>query len=236
MGWFFNINQEMRELGLKGNDLLVFGVIHSISQGKLGYYRGGLPYLAEVTGATTRTVSDCLKRLTAAGHIAKTEIITNGVKFCVYYSVEKFSEGKKNFPIGEEKISSNNNSDIKDIDINIYDNNNKKERVERKTKSVFVAPTVAEVQAYCDERNNGIDAEHFVAYYAAKGWKIGSAPMKDWRAAVITWEKREAQQPRPSTPSPSSLPRRKESYVETAYRTYDKIFGTDLHRQKYGND
>ena len=54
----------------------------------------------------------------------------------------------------------------------------------------FVPPTVEEVRAYCDERKNGIDAQSFVDFYTAKGWKIGSNSMKDWRAAVRNWETR----------------------------------------------
>ena len=53
----------------------------------------------------------------------------------------------------------------------------------------FKKPSLAEVSAYCQERNNGIDAEQFIDYYEAKGWKVGKAPMKDWKAAVRTWEK-----------------------------------------------
>ena len=61
---------------------------------------------------------------------------------------------------------------------------------EKKKASRFVKPTVEEVEAYCKERNNGIDAQHFFDYYEANGWKIGGkAAMKDWRAAVRTWER-----------------------------------------------
>lgn len=55
----------------------------------------------------------------------------------------------------------------------------------------FVPPTVAEVAAYVREKGYQVDAEQFVAFYASKGWKVGSAPMRDWRAAVVTWSKRE---------------------------------------------
>lgn len=55
----------------------------------------------------------------------------------------------------------------------------------------FVPPTVEEVKAYCDSRKNGVDAEKFVAFYGSKGWRVGNQPMKDWKQAVITWEKRE---------------------------------------------
>ena len=54
----------------------------------------------------------------------------------------------------------------------------------------FVPPTVEEVRAYCKERRNNVDAEKFVAFYGSKGWRVGNQPMKDWKQAVITWEKR----------------------------------------------
>ena len=53
----------------------------------------------------------------------------------------------------------------------------------------FVPPTVEEVEAYCKERNNDIDAEGFVAFYESKGWYVGKNKMKSWKSAVITWEK-----------------------------------------------
>lgn len=53
----------------------------------------------------------------------------------------------------------------------------------------FSPPTVEEVAAYCDERGNNIDPQHFVDYYSARGWMIGKNHMKDWKAAVRTWEK-----------------------------------------------
>lgn len=59
----------------------------------------------------------------------------------------------------------------------------------KKRSAKFSPPKVAEVAAYCLERHNGIDAEAFVAYYESKGWKVGNAPMKSWRSAIITWEK-----------------------------------------------
>ena len=56
----------------------------------------------------------------------------------------------------------------------------------------FVPPTIDDVCSYCQQRKNGIDAEMFVAFYASKGWKVGNQPMKDWKQAVITWERRNA--------------------------------------------
>ncbi len=53
----------------------------------------------------------------------------------------------------------------------------------------FQKPTIPEIQAYCDERNNGIDGEEFWNHYESKGWKIGKSPMKSWKSAIVTWEK-----------------------------------------------
>ena len=59
-----------------------------------------------------------------------------------------------------------------------------------KPRTIFAPPTVAEIQSYCNERKNGVDANMFFDFYEAKGWQIGKEKMKDWKAAVRTWEKR----------------------------------------------
>lgn len=58
-----------------------------------------------------------------------------------------------------------------------------------RTRARFTAPTLEEVKAYCDERKNGVDPQRFIDYYSSNGWKVGRNPMKDWKAAVRTWEK-----------------------------------------------
>ena len=74
------------------------------------------------------------------------------------------------------------NRDIKSID----KNNSKKDK--ETDIYTFKAPTVEEVAAYCRERRNNVDAERFVSYYTAIGWKVGRNPMLDWRASVQSWE------------------------------------------------
>lgn len=70
----------------------------------------------------------------------------------------------------------------------------------------FVPPSVDDVRAYCEQRRNGVDPEQFVNFYASKGWKVGSSPMKDWKAAVRTWEQRDGRGPgtadKPKTNNP----------------------------------
>ena len=55
----------------------------------------------------------------------------------------------------------------------------------------FTPPTLDEVTAYCEERKNGINAQKFIDYYTANGWKVGRTKMQDWQAAVRTWERNE---------------------------------------------
>ena len=57
----------------------------------------------------------------------------------------------------------------------------------------FSPPTVEDVRAYCRERKNNIDPQRFVDYYQARGWKLGKESMKDWKATVRTWERKEGQ-------------------------------------------
>lgn len=56
-----------------------------------------------------------------------------------------------------------------------------------RTPARFTPPTADQVSAYAQETGRSIDAQRFVDFYAAKGWKVGTTPMKDWRAAVRNW-------------------------------------------------
>ena len=56
-------------------------------------------------------------------------------------------------------------------------------------RKIFRKPTIEEIAAYCEERQNGVDASQFFDFYESKGWMVGKNPMKDWRAAVRNWEK-----------------------------------------------
>ena len=54
----------------------------------------------------------------------------------------------------------------------------------------FVKPELAEVEAYCQERGSNVNAQRFVDFYESKGWRVGNQPMKNWQAAVRTWEQK----------------------------------------------
>lgn len=58
-----------------------------------------------------------------------------------------------------------------------------------KTTKRFTRPTIDEIKQYCSERNNTVDPQKFLDYYESNGWKVGKNSMKDWKAAVRTWER-----------------------------------------------
>ena len=86
-------------------------------------------------------------------------------------------------------------NDANDANINI--NNKKKERISKDIpkKDAFRHPSLQEVTDYCAERRNAVNPSSFISYYDSVGWKVGKNPMKDWKAAVRTWEQRDDRRP-----------------------------------------
>lgn len=84
--------------------------------------------------------------------------------------------------------------DIKNKDI---EESNVKRNV---TPKRFTKPTIKQVSEYCKERKNNINAEQFYDHYESVGWKVGKNPMKDWKASVRTWERRNNNQPKKDEP------------------------------------
>lgn len=74
-----------------------------------------------------------------------------------------------------------------------------------KPQRCIIPPKLEWVQAYCEERKNGIDANRFMDWYEARGWRIGDRVMLDWQAAVRTWENGDRKRGRASTGLPNIL-------------------------------
>ena len=109
----------------------------------------------------------------------------------------------------EDKLHSLDNQDIESDTIK-QDNKEDSTTDIPKNKTVyFIPPTIEQVEEYCETRNNGISAQEFVDFYSSKGWMIGKNKMKDWKAAVRTWEskrKREiAEKTKPEENTPTDL-------------------------------
>ena len=76
------------------------------------------------------------------------------------------------------------------IDKDSIDKDSKGESVRGEKAKRFYPPTLDEVKQYCEERKNNIDPMAFIDFYSSKGWMIGKNRMKDWKAAVRTWERK----------------------------------------------
>lgn len=105
----------------------------------------------------------------------------------------KQRERKKQLEAGQlpDKCPDNVRQELRVKSLELRDNSLDKKKEQDKKRKRFTPPTVDEVAAYCGERNNRIDPQTFVDFYASKGWVVGKSKMKDWKAAIRTWEKRD---------------------------------------------
>lgn len=226
--WAFVFTEEMRNLGLTGNDLLVYAVINGYSQGDQGCYYGSREYLCEVTGAAPRTIDDVLKRLIDKSLVRKFYLDVAGRKSLAFATQNLRADSAKSAYKGAESApqqTQNLRAEYKVENKNIYGRD--KNAHTREKSAPFSAPTVAEVREYCQLRRNQIDPEEFVAHYESNGWMVGKAPMKNWKAAVVSWEKNRVKDV-PGRP-------RRESAFERAIKSGDAMFGTNWHEQLYGS-
>lgn len=143
----------------------------------------------------------------------ETHFFSNSVLERLNLRAEKSEKARKSIEARWNKVRKNNESNTDEI--RTYNDSNtikgkkrkekeseskvdEKESVKKNTASRFTPPTFDEVQSYCNERKNSIDVEHFIAHYTANGWKQSNGnPIKDWKACVITWEKRDKERQKP---------------------------------------
>lgn len=119
------------------------------------------------------------KAYTERGYDLDTKCIQNG-----YNLDTQVRLGKVSIELGKDNLKKEMCKEKKEA-----------EQVGTPTKH-FIKPSLEEVETYCQERNNKVNAQRFIDFYQSKGWKIGKEPMKDWKACVRTWEQREEKEQR----------------------------------------
>lgn len=172
-------------------------------------------YIAELLGVSVSWASKCLSHLLELG-------LVRVVKFD---GRKRYVESTIQFKADLNESSMQDGTKVQHTNNNEYINNNS---LYKKGSSRFQKPTIEEIRQYCLEKGYNVDAEQFFNFYESKGWLVGKSPMKDWRAAVSTWNKREKEIPQRKRES------RKESAFEHNLKVMDQMFGTDLHSQAYG--
>lgn len=160
--------------------------------------------LAAETGMSVKEVRTALSHLKKTGEVAHKATSKFGLFTVVNYdryqaagtqedsqgAVNGQSEGSQWAVNGQQLNNENNENNEKNIDRGA---SLKAPPADKPPNSQrFTPPSVEEVRAYCEERHNGIDPQRFVDFYEAKGWMLGKNKMKNWKAAVRTWEQRES--------------------------------------------
>lgn len=186
--WIYPLNQSRKftefEAWIEIIRLAYFVCTEKYIQGKVlmiprGSFDTTVLQLSTIFQWDRRTTEKFLKLLEDQGMITRSKI-SNSSKACSILSITNYNDYQADVcDICESKLKGTCNMQYC----------KKKESPEDEVKK-FKKPTLQEVQAYCSERNNGIDAETFIDFYESKGWKVGKDTMKDWKASVRTWERK----------------------------------------------
>lgn len=172
--------------------------------------------LVAINKESKTAIQSTLKELEKCGYLVRTK--THDKYGRINYVYDVYEEPCKETPRTENPITvkpctesmpqlNTNKSNTKELNTNKKNTKNKGKTTHKSNK--FVVPSVEEVKAYCNERNNGIDPERFVDYYEARGWMIGKNHIKDWKACIRTWERNDSFKPQKQQEQPE-------------YRKYDQ--------------
>lgn len=147
-----------------------------------GSFVSSIRKLSEQTGLTEREIRTSISHLKTTGEVTCKTTNKYSVFTVVNYDLYQSND-----------TQSDNQSTVKrqsnDIQTTTIEEGKNVRRKENNNTVRFTPPDVDMVREYCIERNNSVDAHAFVDFYSSKGWMVGKNKMKDWKAAVRTWEK-----------------------------------------------
>jgi DNA-binding transcriptional ArsR family regulator len=174
------------------NAKLLYGELTALSNEK-GYCWAGNQYFSDLYEVSKQSISSWIGQLRDAGYIAvqleyregTKEILNRYIRILDDPIQDILNTPTNNFGEGIQENLKDNNT------INTTSNNTiNKGGTPKKTKR-FVKPTLDEVTEYCNLRGAGIDPQGFIDFYESKDWMIGKNKMKDWKAAVRTWMRKD---------------------------------------------
>ena len=151
----------------------------------------GLDKLAFETGLSLQNIKTSLKKLILTSNITskstnKYRIITV-LKYNDYQLTNKQTNTQSNFQSTSNLTAS---KEYKELLKELKEVKKELNTIKKsKPKKIFTKPTIIEIEEYCNERNNNVNAEHFLDHYKSNGWLVGKNKMKDWKATIRTWEK-----------------------------------------------
>ena len=172
-------------------------------------------YIAEFLKVSDTKAGKMVNDLIRKGYVIKTKF-DGRRRYIESNLISRLAESAKQTP----KICK---ADSQNLSAN-YNNINNSSYQKNQCNNRFSKPSLDEVRAYCYERGNAVNPEAFIDFYDSNGWKVGNNPMKDWKAAVRTWERREKKPSQPQQPV-----KKKESYFEHNNRILAEILGKGGH-------
>ena len=150
---------------------------------KRGQFISSLGNISNATGISVQTIRTILKKLEKTNEIE----LKSTSQFTIV-TISKYDCYQEQTDETNKPLTNNQQATNKQLTTN---KNDKKERM------LFIVPSLKEVSAYCQERNNNVDSQKFFDFYESKGWMVGKNKMKDWKAAVRTWEDKTKQAEEP---------------------------------------
>tara|TARA_R110002110_G_scaffold8685_1_gene43492 strand:+ start:1031 stop:1630 length:600 start_codon:yes stop_codon:yes gene_type:complete len=165
------IPSEVRYADITPNAKLLYAEISALTNMN-GKCNASTNYFAKLYKVSKTSIQNWLKCLEDNKFITRKNIYKEGSKEILSRYIKLFEYST------QDKLRDNNNI--------TYSNNNLTD-----SKARFKKPTVNDIKEYCLWRNNGIDSETFFDFYESKDWKVGKNKMKDWKACIRTWEKRQ---------------------------------------------
>lgn len=159
--------------------------------------------LATLSKDGKESVMSALSELEQFGYLIRTKTTDSKGRFSGYdYDIFEHPQPKEPYtenPNTDEPNTAKPNTE-NPAQLNTKQSKTKKPNKEKQnTKKTFVPPTLEEVEAYCRERNNNVDAKAFVDYFDAADWVDSKGnPVRSWKQKVITWENFHKQTPNPN--------------------------------------
>jgi hypothetical protein len=101
---------------------------------------------------------------------------------------KRWENSKKDANASEDNANASKNDALKERKVKEIKEKEIKDIVDANASKRFIKPTLQQVTEYCQERSNNVDPEKWYNHYESNGWKVGKNPMKNWKAAVHTWE------------------------------------------------
>ena len=168
---------------LSALDKVIFAEIDSLDTEESHCFASN-EYLAEFCNCSVRSASASIQLLIAKGYIGMVSF--DGRRRVLQSRLAKSArQTSKTCTADEQNLPAINIDDNPSIE---KENTSLSGCTKENRRQTFVKPTLEEVRAYCLERKNRVNAEKFWDYYNSNGWRVGKNPMKDWKAAVRTWE------------------------------------------------